>query len=168
MAFSLILPSSLFAAVPSLPEVRDQGFQVTMIDGERVPLAQLLPAARPVVVEFWATWCAPCRKSMPRLAAIAQDYQGDGLTVLALTIENPDTDMQKVRDFVSDEGIRYTIAFAPADAFQYMNQRDQLGVPKILVYDARGNVVQHLTKYSWVAMRRIEKAIRRVMNDAGR
>jgi len=128
-----------------------------------VPLADLLPPGRPAVVEFWATWCAPCRKTIPHLVELSRRYP-DKLTVLGLTVENPDKDFEKVRKFVSEEGVTYPIAYTSRELFQFMNQRELVGVPKLLIYDAGGGVVEHILTYSPFTNRRIESAVNRAIS----
>ncbi len=128
-----------------------------------MPLADLLPPGRPAVVEFWATWCAPCRKTIPHLVELSRRYP-DKLTVLGLTVENPDKDFEKVRKFVSEEGVTYPIAYTSRELFQFMNQRELVGVPKLLIYDAGGGVVEHILTYSPFTNRRIESAVNRAIS----
>jgi thiol-disulfide isomerase/thioredoxin len=157
----LLISEKAIAAAPSLREVRARNFEVVSMTGERVPLADLLPEGRPVVVEFWATWCAPCRKTVPLLVELfARHEQGD-ISILGLNIENPVNDLDKVRKFLSDEGVSYPVAFASQELFEFMNEQDEPGVPKLLVYDTSGNLVEHILRYSPFTKRRIRKAVRR-------
>jgi len=153
----------VLAGPPDLGQIHARGFEVTKIDGTGVPLTALLPANRPAVVEFWATWCTPCRKTAPTLQELSTRYGSTKLTVIGLTIEDPDTDRDKVEKFASEEGITYPLAFSPRELFQLMNEREELAVPKILVYDARGNVVEHITSYSFMTRRRLMKAVTRAL-----
>ena len=52
------------------------------------------------VVEFWATWCGPCRKSIPHLSKLNDEYGDDGLVIIGVSDEEPDT----VRNFVKGQG----------------------------------------------------------------
>jgi thiol-disulfide isomerase/thioredoxin len=126
---TLALLFSLFAATapappPSLPEVVARGFEVVTMDGQKVALANLVGTGQPVLVEFWATWCAPCRKTVPHLVELDRQYRGRGLKVIGLTLEDPVKDRDKVKQFIDKYGITYTIAFAPKEVYQFMNQRD--------------------------------------------
>ena len=56
-------------------------------------------AGKVVVVNMWATWCAPCRAEMPALDAYFRQYRGDGLVLIAISMDDP-KDEAKVRDFM--------------------------------------------------------------------
>lgn len=163
VAALLLVAEESIAAVPSLGEVRARNFEVVTITGERLPLADLLPEGRPAVVEFWATWCAPCRKTVPVLVELSTRHEEADLTILGLSIENPATDLDKVKKFLAEEGVPYPVAFASHELFEYMNEQEQPGVPKLLVYDSSGNVVQQILKYSPFTKGRIRKAVGRAM-----
>ena len=160
---SLLLAPIAFGAVPLLVEVRARNFDVITSEGKRVPLNDLLPADRPAVVEFWATWCAPCRKTIPHLIELSKPYPDAKLTILGLTVEDPTTDAAKVQKFASELGVTYPVAFATRELFQFMNQRERIGVPKVLIYDAAGHVVEHIQTYSPLTNRRIENAVIRAI-----
>lgn len=71
-------------------------FAVTTTDGQRLSLDDL--KGKVVLIDFWATWCAPCRDAVPHLKAIAKKFQGQPLVVLSV---NLDSDEQKWKDFIA-------------------------------------------------------------------
>jgi thiol-disulfide isomerase/thioredoxin len=84
------------------------GFRHGGLDGEWIDVDDF--SGRPLLVNFWATWCAPCRREMPVLQE-ASERHGDGLAVIGLAID----DLVAVQDFVSELGIDYPIAVGNAD-----------------------------------------------------
>jgi thiol-disulfide isomerase/thioredoxin/Tfp pilus assembly protein PilF len=70
-------------------------FAVTTTDGQRVSLDDL--KGKVVLIDFWATWCAPCREALPHVREIAKKFQGQPLVVLSVSV---DTDEQKWKDFI--------------------------------------------------------------------
>ncbi len=73
-------------------------FTLQDLDGSSHTLNEF--RGQPVIINFWATWCAPCRIEMPELQAAFERYQNDGLVILAL---NNDESPDAVRDFFYDE-----------------------------------------------------------------
>ena len=71
-------------------------FVITTTDGQRVSMDDL--AGKVVLIDFWATWCAPCREALPRMREIAKKFQGQPLVVLSVSL---DSDEQKWKDFIA-------------------------------------------------------------------
>src|SRR6476620_9187823 len=67
-----------------------------------------------VVVNFWATWCGPCRQEIPELVQLHKEFQSRGVEVIGLSTEDPDVSAEKVRKFIQDFQIDYRIGWAPA------------------------------------------------------
>jgi peroxiredoxin len=88
-----------------------------------------------VLLNFWATWCPPCRKEMPDLQALYEKYKDQGFLVLSIS----DEEAAKVVPFISERKISYPVLLDPGrkvnDAFQVM------GIPKSFVYDREGKLV---------------------------
>lgn len=77
---------------------RAHDFTLNDLDGVTYSLSDL--RGRPVIINFWATWCAPCRVEMPELQAAFEKYQDEGLVILAVdSAEPPDV----VRQFFYDD-----------------------------------------------------------------
>lgn len=92
--------------VDRLIEVGDVSldFELRGLDDEIVGLSML--RGQPVVLNFWATWCAPCRIEMPELQAAFEQHQEDGLVILAIDFDEP---AEVVRAFFYDEmGLTFT------------------------------------------------------------
>lgn len=79
--------------------------ELPALDGATVRLSDL--RGRPVLLNFWASWCAPCRSEMPALQQVANDYAASGLVVIGV---NQLEDEATVRQFVTEFGLTFTIA----------------------------------------------------------
>lgn len=88
-----------------------------------------------VLVNFWATWCQPCRKEMPDLEKLYQRFRKQGLVILAIT----DEDAAKAEPFAAEFHVSYPILLDPGGN---MNTVFRIGgIPKSLVYDRQGKLV---------------------------
>ncbi len=72
-------------------------FELETLDGERIRLADL--RGRPVVVNFWASWCNPCRREFPLLAEALAEHEDDNLAIVGVTFRDIESDS---RDFVDE------------------------------------------------------------------
>jgi peroxiredoxin len=79
-------------------QVGDTPYEFTLqgVDGETIALSQFI--GRPILVNYWATWCGPCRIEMPEIQAIWEEHQADGLVVLALDQSESAEDVQAYFD----------------------------------------------------------------------
>jgi peroxiredoxin len=88
-----------------------------------------------VLVNFWATWCPPCRKEMPDLDALYKRFAAKGLVILAIS----DEEDARVRPFITAQKYTYPILLDPGST---INKRFLVqGIPKSLVYDRTGKLV---------------------------
>ena len=86
-----------YISQPELARARmAPAFAVTTTDGQRVSMDDL--TGKVVLIDFWATWCAPCREALPHMREIAKKFQGQPLIVLSVSLDN---DEQKWKDFIA-------------------------------------------------------------------
>ena len=95
------------------------------------------------VVEFWATWCPPCRQSIPHLTTIQKDFKDKGVVVIGVSDERPST----VKPFVKKMGdqMDYTVAVDDSGKTfkDYMKAYGQNGIPHAFIIGKDGNIIWH-------------------------
>lgn len=98
-------------------------------------------AGKIYVVEFWATWCPPCRESIPHLTEIQKHYKDKGVVVLGISSESVGT----VKPFVEKmtDKMEYIVAVDTEGSVGkgYMEAYNQNGIPTAFLVDGKGNVV---------------------------
>ena len=132
------LDAPQFAAAMAKLEADDQhrneaNFTLTDLNGKTWTLKDL--RGKVVLVNFWATWCPPCRKEMPDLETLYQRFGQQGLVILGIS----DEDAATVRPFIAKQGTTYPILL---DLGRKVNELFQIdGIPKTFIYGRDGKIV---------------------------
>jgi peroxiredoxin len=108
-------------------------FTLTDLGGKTWTLKE--QSGKVVVLNFWATWCPPCRKEMPDLETLYQQFKDQGLVILAISDENTG----KVKPFIAQQKVTYPILLDPGRKVNELFQIE--GIPKTFVYDRTGKLV---------------------------
>jgi peroxiredoxin len=108
-------------------------FTLLDLDGESKHLADW--AGQVLLIDFWATWCAPCREEIPWLKELQETYGDEGFTLIAISDENAEI----VRKFVEEREITYVNLVDPGEA-----TRDYgvVSLPTAFLVDREGNIVE--------------------------
>lgn len=110
-----------------------------------------------LVLDFYATWCEPCRRSVPHLIELQKKYEEQGLQVIGLNVGGPD-DEEKVPEFAKELGILYTLATPDEDLATFLLANDD-AIPQTFVFDRQGQLAERLIGYGPTAGTRIDKAV---------
>jgi thiol-disulfide isomerase/thioredoxin len=89
-------------------------FTLKTLEQEEITLSKL--KGKPVLLDFWATWCGPCRESIPHLISLYKNYQSKGVEVIGISMDKGE--IERVRNFVKSMNIPYPIAIASPEVVQ--------------------------------------------------
>jgi peroxiredoxin len=110
-------------------------FTLQFADGSKTQLSDWL--GQPVVLNFWATWCAPCREEMPEFVAAYDRYQADGLVIVGV---NAQESASQAAEFMGEFAMTFPVALdARGDVQQLYNVR---GLPTTVFIDDKGRIVE--------------------------
>ena len=113
-------------------------FTLTSVSGEDVSLSDF--KGKVVVIDFWATWCPPCRKGIPDLISLQKEYK-DKVAVIGISLDRENT-KAGVPDFVNKMGINYPVV--------YFNDKVIIdfggvsAIPTTFIIDQKGNIVKKI------------------------
>jgi peroxiredoxin len=110
-------------------------FELSTLDGKKVKLSDLRGKA--VVVNFWATWCGPCKIEMPWLVDLQDKYRAQGLEILGVSVDEGSAD--KVAAFVKDMGVNYTVLRSTDEVSNLYGGID--GLPTTFFVGRNGQIV---------------------------
>ncbi len=129
-------------------------FTLQDLDGKAVSLSEF--KGKVVVIDFWATWCPPCRASIPGLERIHREYSPKGVVLLAVSLDDGGWD--DVKSFRQEYGISYRILKGTNDvATKYMVR----SIPMLVLVDREGKMQKRLLGFG--VEEELEKEIKAVL-----
>jgi len=140
---ALLLPLCAFAQQPSVPDSAPATLLAApLLDtaGQPATLAQF--RGKPLIVNFWARWCGPCRVEIPDLVAEHARIKSAGVQLVGVALDDKP---EAVRDFAQAYDIDYTVLLLKDNGPELLKQlgNAQAGLPYTLVLNKDGKVVQH-------------------------
>lgn len=142
-------------------------FKLTSIDGKTVSLSDLRKdparkgANRVVLLDFWATWCPPCRKATPHLQKLHEKYGNKGLVVVGLALDKGGAD--DVKPFVKKHKLTYTILVDSSS--KVARQYGVRGIPTAYIIDKKGVIRNIHVGYSPGLEKDLEKEVQALLNE---
>jgi len=134
-------------------------FSLTTLDGKPVKLSDM--KGKVVVLDFWATWCPPCRKSLPHLQKVSADKElaDKGLVVWAV---NAREDKEKVQKYLDDNKLTFTV---PMDPGKTLTDYKVQGIPTTVIVGRDGNVKNVFVGFGEGSEKPIDDAITAALGD---
>lgn len=128
----------------------------TLRNQQRATLADY--KGKVVVLDFYATWCVPCRAETPRLVQLQSQYQEQGLQVVGLNVGGAD-DREFVLGYAREFGVQYPLGF-PDDKFADSFLSDNQNIPQAFVFDRDGKLVKRFIGYSDSSGAELERIVK--------
>lgn len=127
----------------------------TVADGKRSLFSEY--RGKVLILDYYATWCNPCRKSIPHLVELQKKHGDQGLQVIGLNVGGPE-DLEKVPGFARELNIQYPLA-VPDDELVSFMLSDIDSIPQTFVFDREGVLVERVIGFGPSAGPRIDSAV---------
>lgn len=129
-----------------LQSTTQQTINLTAVAGEKF-----------TVIDFWATWCKPCVKAMPKLQKLYSQFQEKGVNFVGISVDSP-RNLSKVAPLAKSLGVKYPILLDPNSAF--MNRVNVTALPTLIIVNNKGEEVYRHQGFQRGDDKQIEEAIK--------
>ena len=146
ITFILVLFLSVIAysqdnSTNSLPSI-----DVKTLDGKVFNTKDINNNGKPIILDFWATWCKPCVKELEAISDLYEEWQEEtGVLVVAVSIDNSRS-MSRVAPFVNAKSWEYLVLLDPNSKFK--EAMNVVNVPHVFLLDGTGKIIHQHTAYS--------------------
>ena len=130
---------TFIAALPAQAE-KAPNFILDRVEGGRMKLAEVLGEG-PVLLNFWATWCKPCKKEIPHLVALQKEFGDRGFTVVGISLDDKNS-MSRVKPTVKKLKINYPVVLDPTKS--YAKRVGASTLPTNVILNKEGEVVERV------------------------
>ena len=141
-----LLTFFLFLSLLSFAQEKLPNVVLKDINGKSVNLSEITNDGKPFVINFWATWCAPCKRELNTINELYEDWQKDtGVKIYAISIDDQRT-VDKVKPYVSAQGWEYEVLLdTNGDLKRALGVNN---VPFTFLVDGKGNIVWKHNNYN--------------------
>lgn len=160
---ALVLAGGILVSPGSAASAPQKGqpvpqFRVVSSSGQQITYQNY--RGKLLVVEFFATWCNPCRNSIPYLVGLAQTYASQGVSVIGISMDSDDE--RRVREFIAETKINYPVVPAGEEAGSAFGVRS---VPTIFLIDKQGIIVEKFMGFNEHVAQRLDATIKKLLSE---
>lgn len=135
-------------------------FRLNSIDGKEITLSEL--KGKVVLLDFWATWCGPCKESIPHLIEVYKKYKGKDFEIIGMNMDKK-TEIEMVRKFVSSTGILYPVIITPENVIRSYAVS---AIPTSILIDKNGKIREKIVGFNTSIARHITKRIEDLLSES--
>lgn len=124
-------------AVEDVIDTKVEDFSLSDVNGKQRHLSEW--QGKVIVINFWATWCAPCREEIPAFIELQQQYSSDGLQFIGIALQQA----EEVRDFIAEFNVNYPTLVGVDDVIKISKKlgNDIGALPYTVVIDRDGKII---------------------------
>jgi cytochrome c biogenesis protein CcmG/thiol:disulfide interchange protein DsbE len=156
-----VRPNTTYPMPPFRSDTAGADMGWTLLEGNRVTLADF--HGKVLVLDFYATWCGPCRKSIPHLNEMEKRIGTQDLQIVGLNVGGPD-DRIRVAGFAKELEIGYPLGF-PDKSLTDLFLSDNDSIPQTFVFDRSGQLVKRFIGYDDSMPGQLETAIQSALTS---
>jgi thiol-disulfide isomerase/thioredoxin len=166
LGFVLFLPA--FATASSAEEPGLHEYVLTDFDGKETTLAAY--RGRILVVEFFATWCAPCRKDLPEISSLQEKFPPEQVAFVAVSADPTSGTAERVPAYVREMGLKIPVFLGSpifVDRFAGIQERTgrQILLPHTYIFDGEGEIAYRAVGEQRTKKRHVEAELERLLKE---
>jgi len=155
-------PRTAFPMPPNTTGSGDDNAQsFTLLDARRAKLSDF--SGEVVVLDFWATFCAPCLEEAPHLDSLQTRYGAQGLRVIGLNVGGPE-DHPRIPEFADRLKIKYALGLPEPEMINLYLGGDGR-IPQTVVFDRKGNILKHFVGYDANISQELDSTIKQALEE---
>ncbi|MDP8208052.1 MAG: TlpA disulfide reductase family protein [Candidatus Electryonea clarkiae] len=155
----LFISASFSWAQGNLAGQKAPDFTLKSIDGEKAKLADFLEEG-PVLLDFWATWCVPCKQALPHLAKIHESYKDQGFKLVSISTDNTRS-VGKVRPYVKSQKWEFPVLLDTDN--EVLKRYRANSVPMSVLISTEGLIIKTWIGYHPGEEKDIEKEVKKLL-----
>jgi thiol-disulfide isomerase/thioredoxin len=136
LGFALTFAALALLRAEPVPAMPAPAWKLKDVDGNVITSDQF--KGKVVVVDFWATWCGPCRMEIPGYIALQKKYGKDGLVIIGVSCDQDKHAAKTVKDFVQKNGMNYQVVMGDEDVQAAFGGMD--AIPTTFIIDRQGQI----------------------------